>query len=63
MKITWEVRKVRPSSLKVTIMKGKRGFEVFIKANVGHDEMLYVEAYDELDAWREAEQYIKEKYI
>ena len=44
-------------------MKGKRAFEVFIKANVGHDEMLYVEASDELDAWREAEQYIKEKYI
>jgi hypothetical protein len=62
MKITWEIRKVRRTKLPPS-EKGLAVFQVYVKANVGHDEMWEFDAYDELDAWREAEKYAKENYI
>lgn len=60
MKWVWSIVNIKPSVMMAVWDKRKRNFEVFIEANVGRGQMLTLEAYDELDAWRVAEQYIKE---
>lgn len=54
-KITWHIKKVRQ-------MFSTDMYEVFVKADVGHDEVWMFSADDELGAWLEAEKFIKENY-
>lgn len=53
-KITWHIKKIRR-----TPFISANTYEVFVKADVGHDEVWMFTADDELGAWIEAEKYIK----
>ena len=59
MKPIWHVIKVKRATF---FSMGNRVnmFEVNIRDNLGNNQKLMLEAYDELDAWREADTYIKE---
>ena len=60
MKPIWHVVKIKLSVIKSVWHKGKLNFDVYVKDNTGNNRTLTIEAYDELDAWREADTYIKE---
>ena len=60
MKPIWHVIKIKLSVIRSVWHKGKINFDVYVKDNLGNNRTLIIEAWDELDAWREAETHIKE---
>jgi hypothetical protein len=55
---TWQVKKVRRAGYSVD-----NTFDVHVKNGLGEKQVWVVMAYDELDAWRNAEEYIMENHI
>ena len=55
-KITWHIKKVKRTAMFVSADT----YEVYVKADVGHDEVWMFSADDELGAWLEAKKYIEE---
>lgn len=61
LKFNWTIVKIKEAGL-VAPNKGKKYYNIKLKADVGHEELLILEATDELDAWHEADNYMKKEF-
>lgn len=60
-KFNWTIVKIREAGISPTT-KGMKYYDIKVKADVGHEELLMLEAKDELDAWHEADNYMKKEF-
>lgn len=60
-KFNWTIVKIREAGM-VGLTKGMKYYDIKVKADVGHEELLILEAKDELDAWHEADNYMKKEF-